>query len=451
MQASLLAWVGAAAAVGLAFRHHRKSSGNGPAAALLALLVAGSACWVELASPASATGAWVAAACVVAALAVAFEHEPFPGGRAAEVYPDTGSYLLPALSVLLIALAMQWSPVSIVLLAPVVAALPRARRKVVLAMAVLAVAVVGAVALLRPAGELAWPTLASLLHRFDPALYGWNLAYLVAGRNFGLLVWYLPALLLIATYRPGTRRGWLLAAVAAGTLALPLISPHDFAGGPRAVTNRAFLPLYGALWLLPVRVPRRHWLALTAIAAGLFLWPAWRAPLATAAGSVRPAFEERSLASFLLYETTQEGAPAFARWQGTGVLSKSLGPALRDGDDGPVFAAAGGRAELMIAAERPLETVLVDFGPRAGSELEVTGGRAGDTVFRPDGGVRFEIALDGASRRHPLWTGDRRHHVYLFEFTMPDAPERPLPVAIMARPADALPRSLDPPGAGEGR
>ncbi len=450
MGSSLLAWAAAAAAVGLAFRHHQKRSGGAAAAALVALAFFGSGCLVELLSPRAAAGAWAATACAVGALFVAFEREPSPGGRPAEIYPDTRARAFPFLSIVLILVASRWSPVSALLLAPVVAALPRGRRRAPLAFAVLGVAAVAALAFLRPGWE-GWPALSSLAHRFDPALYGWNLAYLGAGRNFGLLVWYLPALLLAACYRRGSRRGWLVAAVAVGALALPLVSPHNFWGGPDAATNRAFLPLYGALWLVPVRVPRYRWLVVTAAGAGLFLWPAWRAPLATAAGSDRPSFEERSLASRLLYETTQEGAPAFARWEGTGVVSKSLGPALSDGDDGPIFAGFGGRAELMIAAERPLASVLVDFGPRAGSELEVTGGKAGNTVFRPDGGVRFEITLDGADRRHPLWTGDRRHHVYLLGFAMPDAPERPLPVAIMARPVDALPRSLDSPSAGEER
>lgn len=435
-------------AVGLAFRHHQKRSGGGAAAALLALLILASGCLIEILNPEGALGLWAAAACVAAALFVTYDHEPFPGGRPAEIYPDTKNIAFPFVSIVLILVSLRWSPLCLVFVAPIIAAVPRARRKGPLALAVVGLGVVATLTLVLPNGEVGWPEAESILHRFDPALLGWNLTYLVAGKNVGVLVWYLPALLLVACYRPGTNRGWLLTAVAAGSLALPLLAPHDFLGGPEAITNRSLLPFYAALWFVPGRVPKVGWLVLTAVGAGLFLWPAWLSPAATAAGTDRPSFHRLSLASRLPYETTQEHAPAFAEWQGTGVLSRSLASVLRDGDDGPVFAASSGPAELMIAAERPLESVLIDFGPRAGSELRVVGGVAGNTVFRPDGGVRFEIDLEGPSRKHPIWVGDRRHYVYLFRIEMPNPPERPLPVAIMARPADALPRSLDPASLG---
>ncbi len=444
MPASVAAWLAAAIAIGLAFRHHQKRSGGGAAAGLVALLVLASGWWVELSTDPPAPALWGATACVTAALFLVFAREPRPGGLAPESYPDTESLAAPTLASLLVLVSVWWAPPTVVLLAPIVASAPRGRRGRVLALAVVGVFAVAAVAVALSEGGPAWPTAASVLHRFGPELLGWNLVYLFGGRNFGLLVWYLPALLLVVCFRPGTHRGWLLAAAAVGTLALPLVSPHDFIGGSGAVANRAFLPFYAALWFVPPRAPRPLWLVAAAIGAGLFLWPAWRAPLATAAGDDRPAWHDRSLASRLPYETTQRHAPAFAEWQGTGVLSRSLTPALEDGDEGAVFAAASGPAQLMIAAERPLESVLIDFGPRAASELVVTGGSAGNTVFRPDGGIRFEVNLGPPVRSHPLWTGDRRYRVYVFEIEMPNAPERPLPVAIMARPADALPRSLDP-------
>ncbi len=444
MVSSILAWIAALVGFGVGFRHHQKRSGSGPAAGLVVLLVVASGCLFELIEPGEALGTWAAVVCVMAALFVTYDREPFPGGAAAEIYPDTKSYAFPFLALLLLLIAMRWTPIAFVFVAPIVAAVPRAERKAPLAFAVLGLAVVAVLAVVLPAGEEGWPTLSSVLQRFEPTLLGWNLAYLFAGRNVGIAVWFLPVLLLVGCYRAGTNRGWLLAAVAVGALALPLLEPHNFWGGPEAVGNRSFLPLYGALWFLPVRVPPSRWLVLAAAVSGLALWPAWLAPLPTAAGVDRPSMHQRSLASYLPYETTQRYAPAYAEWEGTGVLSRSLAPALRDGEDGPIFDAASGAAELMIAAARPLEAVLIDFGARAGSELEVTGGTAGNTVFRPDGGVRFEIGLDGANRVHPTWLGERRHHVYLFRIEMPDAPGRPLPVAIMARPADALPRSLDP-------
>ncbi len=277
----------------------------------------------------------------------------------------------------------------------------------------------------------------------------WSASYFVGGAHIGLLVWFLPTLLLILSYRRGSGRGSLLALSSLAALALVLLTPFDLGGvGERAV-GAAFLPIYLALWFVPDRVPKTRWLVATVVLSGLFLWPAWRSPLATARGDDWPAAHDGSLASRLPHETTLPNTPRTAEWQGTGVFSRAFSGGLVDGEDGPALVPAAGPGKLMIATEKPLEAVLFDFGPDAPSELVVTGGEVGNTLFTPDGGVRFEVVVEKPARTHTMWFSPKRHYIYLLDIEMPSAPDGELPVAIMARPEEALPRSLDPSTAGQ--
>jgi hypothetical protein len=400
MMASALLFAAAVLAAGY---HHHQRSGR-PAIGFLVLMVAGSGTFFALLGG-RAEMSFVALAAIVCALALAFEREPrADGSPASDTYGDDREYVIAvrwAAAGVLIGAASWVHPAYLLFFLPLGERARHERR-----IAPVWVGVGGAlpwlVALWRGSLGAGWQDLRAPAHLLDPALTGWNLLYLAAGRNVGLVVWFLPALLLAACYRRGSGRGWLLTAIVIATLALPLLAPHNFWGGPGGGGNLWFLPLYGALWLVPVSLPRTHWVLLFVLAAGLFLWPAWAAPRAAAAEPGVPASDWRSLASRLPYETTQRHLPSAAEWQGTGVWSRSLTDGLQDGEAGPQLVPAEGPAELLIAAERPLESVLLDFGPRSGSELEVEGGRTGETLFKPDGGVRFEVELDGVLRKHPM-------------------------------------------------
>lgn len=439
-------------ALALAVGYHRRRGGLVQTLLLVGVLVFGSVLFFACLGVVQSGELWKASrpllafAFTLVTLALLYSPEPSLAEGGDRLYESRAHNRYLALFPLIG--ATIFSPICLVLAAPVLAAVPKPERKGK-AWVAACVAVAGLVVMvLLPVFSSADLSTNAVTHRVDPGLLGWNLVYLAAGANLGLIVWFLGSLLMLASYRAGEGRGWLLTAVIVGAFALPLISAHDFAGVSASGLGLAFLPLYGALWFVPVRVPSTVAILLTAVAMGLFLWPAWLAPLETAAGDDRPSLHARSLASRLPYETTQEHAPATTEWQGTGVLSRSLGPGLEDGEQGPALAPASGPAWLMIASERPLEAVLLDFGSRAKSDLVVNGGAVNNTVFKPDGGVRFEITVAGADRTHPMWYSDKRHSIYLLEVEMLEGPERPLPVAIMARPADALPRALDPTSLG---
>ena len=79
--------------------------------------------------------------------------------------------------------------------------------------------------------------------------------------------------------------------------------------------------------------------------------------------------------------------------------------------------------------------VALEFGPGAPSSFEVSGARAGRTVFRPDGRVGFEVLLDPKRGRHRLWFGDRPLSAQLIELRLPGwESERPLRFQLLAAP-----------------
>lgn len=432
----------AVAAVAAGLHHGRR---NGPAAAgLLTLLLFGSVAFAQVfAAPLASLGA-LAAVVLACTLALAGEH-PLGDGMP-ELYPGGGvaGGLLPRVAAGALIGAAGWVHPAYLLLLPFVAtprppatAERRPGRRAILLLAAGACALVVAAGWVAGVVPASWPAPPQPDRALDPRLVSWNLAYLLGGRHVGLLAGYLPAVLLVACRRRGDGRSGLLLGVAAATLVVTLWEPHDFWGGPQAAGNRWFLPLYGALWFVPRRLPRLRWLVLFAALAGLLVWPLWLRPRRAAPGVFAP------LARYLPYETTQRHLPAVADWGGTGVRLRSLAPALREQEGTPVLDPAAGPAELLVASEQPLEALYLELGPRSGSEIEVAGGEVGETLFRPAGGVRFEIRLGEPRARHPMWWGDGDHFLYLLRVRMPDGPDRPVPVAIRARPVEALPRSID--------
>ena len=227
-----------------AFRHFRLRGGSPRAIGLIALLVLGSGSPFLLLRLSGAESTWWAFGIVVLAMSFAFDREPLPGGEAADVYHGDQKVPLTFLLVpFLLGALVRYSPVAPLFLGPLLAGLPRGRRTASLVAGLAGVALAVAVWVLVPDFRGIAPPVFSL-HALDPGVLRWNLTYLAAGRNVGLLVWYLPALLLVGCYRPGTGRGPLLAAAVAATFVLLLWAPHNFWGGP-ASTNVAFLPIYG--------------------------------------------------------------------------------------------------------------------------------------------------------------------------------------------------------------
>lgn len=125
--------------------------------------------------------------------------------------------------------------------------------------------------------------------------FGRRLLALLLGQNVGLVP-YFPALLLLLPAAGRNRSSAALAlAVLVWVAAVTLLRPFDFWGGDgAALGNRLFLPLYGALWWLPVRRPRLSWGLAAGLVACLTLLPLWQAP---AAAPIEPETGYRHVSS----------------------------------------------------------------------------------------------------------------------------------------------------------
>ena len=392
---------------------------GGAAWLLLLLLIFGSAAWALVWSSGARL---VTLALAVTAFALARARGPAVDETPGEIYrPEeiagggVGRWL--AVGLLLGALVIS-SPVAAVLLLPAALAVPPGDRRRGLALLIggwLAAAAVEA-AVAGPAVVAQELAAAAESLRFDAALAGWNLGYLAAGRNVGLLVGFAPALLLLWLGRGGGRRA-LPAACLAAAAAAALLLPFDFASGWLGLL---WLPLYGALWLLPARLPRAaEWLAVLVL-SGLATWALWAPPWAAAAagGSVAAASWPRR---WLPYETTLRDLPGgTARQLGsTEVHARTVRGCRFLGEPGRFELSGGEPAELWLAAPPELDMVALEFGPGAPSSLIVRGAESGRTVFRPDGRVGFELRLVRPRARHPLWFADQRFAVHLITIDRP--------------------------------
>lgn len=263
------------------------------------------------------------------------------------------------------------------------------------------------------------------------SLWGWNAVYLLAGRDVGLVPYFLPGLLLLGL-AAGRRGRWALAAGTALALAALLwLRPYNFFGGAEALANRFFLPLYPALWFLAARpggrVLRRAAGALAAAAlAAPFLLPLWRAPSGHPVGADgRYRYVSATARRWLPFETTQPAVPAPRTLSGDLVLTFLAGDAGPAGGDpnAPLRLRGRREVELVVAAPRPLDRLNLVFGRRAPSELEVlSGGALGDVLLRGDGGVSFTVDLEPARATHPARWGDGPWSFYPLDFRLPEGP-----------------------------
>ena len=261
---------------------------------------------------------------------------------------------------------------------------------------------------------------------FDSSLWGWNAYYLVAGRNVGLLAYFLPLVLGIAAF--SARRGrWLLPlAVAAAVAGFLLVRPFNFYGGGGAIANRYFLPLYPALWFLAGRASggprgdrrRAAGAVLVAALAAPFLLPLWSAPRAFPIGDDgRYRYVSAAARHLLPYETTQSHLPGGRDMATNGVWVKVL--------DGPVEPAGAsglgltgpGPATLLVGSPRPLGGLRLGFGPAGPSQLELAGATLAGTLLSGGSGVTFLLAFDEPRAVHPMWWSEEPWYLYQVELT----------------------------------
>jgi len=255
--------------------------------------------------------------------------------------------------------------------------------------------------------------------RLSPQLLAWNSFYAIVGSHVGLLPYFAPLLLLLAAWRwSGSSLLFVLAAL--GLALSVFIAPFDFAGLPAALGNRLFIPFYVSLWWLPIR-PFGPRAGLLGVLLGLaILWPLWTPGESPLAG-LQAGRSGGPILSRLPYETSQRDLPVRGEVVTRDLLVRPMGRVESAGRSGHFRLPMGGRADLLVAAPRPLASLDLHFDTAAGTKLEIRGGEAGDMILTPDGGVAFQVRPQGGRIRHPVWWSREAHTFYRLHVSMPDA------------------------------
>lgn len=276
-------------------------------------------------------------------------------------------------------------------------------------------------------GTHGWVKEETLEIGFDVRQTAWNVLYYLAGRDVGLLPYFLPFVLGFLAFRPGEGRRALILAVAAAAAALFWLRPFNFYGGGGAMANRYFLPLYPALWFLaakPVRPVRGALAAIgVTVLAAPFLLPLWSAPRAFPLNSEEGyRYVSPAAVRWLPYETTlshlkPSGHEDFIHhtlW--VKLLTPSLSP---DANGARINLAPGRSGELLVGSEQPLAGLRIRLPPRGPDALAVSGAELIQSIRRDDGGttLRFRPRLRA---HHRMWW---LKSLYLYEIGIGGRPD----------------------------
>jgi hypothetical protein len=258
--------------------------------------------------------------------------------------------------------------------------------------------------------------LEGLLKLPDWGLMAWNGLYFLVGRNLGIVPYCLPILLILSGWGTSRREAALVGSVALASALALWLYPSSFSGGTGGLGNGRFLPLYGALWLLPTRRPRAGGIVTVAVMAGLFVWPLWVSPEGAThrlMGTAR--YASKMPFRFLPYEASQRNLPHFGALHRQGLLVHSLNPAIEYSSEGDRLVLAGGEwGELAIASQTELYSVFLDFDKNASTELFVGGGELANTLLRPNGRVAFQVGVEESHLTYPnARTGQAQFHYRL--------------------------------------
>lgn len=270
----------------------------------------------------------------------------------------------------------------------------------------------------------------------DGRLLGWNLLYFLAGRDLGILPYFLPVLLCLVAPGGGRGRRAILAAVLLAIVGFLLLRPFDFAGaaGTEGLANRHFLPLYAALWYLAARPVRQAWALLAIALAAPFLHPLWQDPVLLGAWPTRISAVARQA---LPYETSQGFLPGGQEAFHDGLWTRLLDPDM--GRIGEAESIKGDETgELLVGSRTPLRGLLLPCDPRAPTRLIAHGEELRPSLLRPDGAVVFSVPLRKPRAVHPTaWSGGADIYFYRLTLRLPGAP--PVQIGFRVLPQEELP------------
>lgn len=267
-----------------------------------------------------------------------------------------------------------------------------------------------------------WDGAPRLSWGFEPRLLLWNVFYFLAGAQLGMLPYFLPLLLLLVL-RPRPLAFVVLAYVAF----LLLFQPFNFWSGPGPLGNRALFPLYGAaIVVLPalrdrLGTPSRRAFLVAALGLLLvapFLFELWRSP-----GSwpfKNAAYDQQTAIArgLLPHEASQRWLPSGAIEEIDGLFIAALDENTWVEKRNGRLGVDGNRAAFLVMGGRRLESLLIELGEGAPNEVAVRGGRLGDRILRPDGGIGFRVAPQ-VWRRHAMWFSPLPMYIYRLELELP--------------------------------
>jgi hypothetical protein len=290
-------------------------------------------------------------------------------------------------------------------------------------------------------GNTSWLQEGGVDPSYNPKLLAWNVLYVLAGRNVGVLPYFLPLLVGFLAFRRDQGRWAIPLAVGIAVLGFLVLRPFNFYGGGGAIANRYFLPLYPAFWFLAGRRLAAGWALPVAACAGLFLYPLWLHPTAFPIGEDGRYRHVGPVAERLLpYETTQSHIPGGQDFAANGLWVKLLSHNLyRVADTDRLRLVGGTRGEILVGSPKRLDGVQLRFDAAAPSHLEISGKDLRPTVLHPDGGITFEVPLPHARAIHPMWWTADDYYLYELDLRLPGAPAAPIGLDILpARPAEDL-------------
>lgn len=274
-------------------------------------------------------------------------------------------------------------------------------------------------------GNKSWLHSASFDFKLDARLWTWNSLYFLAGRNVGVVPYFLPIFLAFLAYEGGRGRWAILPAVLLVVAATFLISPFNFYGGAGAIGNRYFLPLYPALWFVAARRKGALWPLGTVFLAAPFLFPLWAQPRAFPVDEKgRYVYVSPLVEAWLPYETTQSHIPGGRDVEHNGLWLRFLNPAVGPRDAGHRLSLTNdGAGELLIGSPEPLQSLWLDFDGPVNHEIRVTGAELGAALLRPDGSDARELVLDPPRARHPMWWSWQPWYLYELRLELRGAPD----------------------------